>query len=50
MARAIQIEKEISKVLDKCDVAIIRLPSVIGNIACSLCRKKNIKYKIEMVD
>ncbi len=44
-----KIEKEISKVLDKCDVAIIRLPSVIGNIACSLCRKKNIKYKIEMV-
>lgn len=44
-----KIKKEISEVLDKCDVAIIRLPSAIGNIACKLCRKKNIKYKIEMV-
>ncbi len=44
-----KIKKEISEVLDKCDVAIIRLPSAIGNIACKLCRKKHKKYKIEIV-
>ena len=43
------IKKEIEDILDKCDLAIIRMPSVIGNIACDICRKKNIKYKIEMV-
>ena len=44
-----KIKKEIEDVLNMCDMAIIRMPSVIGNIACDICRKKNIKYKIEMV-
>ena len=36
-------------VLLQVDLAIIRMPSVIGSIACELCRKLGIKYKIEMV-
>ena len=44
-----EIEKEVKDILAQVDLAIIRMPSVIGNIACELCRKLGIKYKIEMV-
>lgn len=44
-----KIEKEVENVLLQVDLAIIRMPSVIGSIACELCRKLGIKYKIEMV-
>ncbi len=43
------IQKEIEKILDGKDIAIIRMPSMIGNIACEVCEKKGIKYLIEMV-
>jgi len=44
-----KIKREIEAVLNKVDVAIIRMPSMIGNIACEICEKNNKKYKIEMV-
>lgn len=43
------IIKEIEKVIEGKDVVIIRLPSMIGNLACGVCKKKKIKYLIEMV-
>lgn len=44
-----KIKMEISSIIDKCDIAIIRLPSTIGSIACEVCKEKNKKYLIEVV-
>lgn len=44
-----RIYTEIENILDGKDVAIIRLPSMIGNIACEVCRKKGVDYLVEMV-
>lgn len=44
-----KIKEEITKILDECDIAIIRLPSMIGNLACEVCKKINKKYIVEMV-
>lgn len=44
-----KIKKDITKIIDECDIAIIRLPSMIGNLACEVCRKNNKPYLIEMV-
>ena len=43
------IEDEIISSISDCDIVIIRLPSMIGNIACDLCRKIKKKYLVEMV-
>lgn len=43
------IVKEMESNLKKCDNAIIRMPSVLGVVACDICRRKHIPYLIEMV-
>lgn len=42
-------EQVINSVLDKCECAIIRLPSRIGHLAVRCCEKRKIPYLIEMV-
>ncbi len=44
-----RIEKEIEERLKKCDKVIIRMPSVLGIVACEFCKNNNIPYMIEMV-
>lgn len=44
-----KIKKELEKVIDQVDVVIIRMPSVLGILACAICNKKEKKYIIEMV-
>ena len=44
-----EIVGEVNKVLANVDVAIVRMPSMIGNIVCSICEKNDKKYIIEMV-
>ena len=41
--------KQVEKALEISDYAIIRMPSIIGMIACIKARRKNIPYLIEMV-
>ncbi len=42
-------EKTINSVLEKCEFAVIRLPSRIGHVAVRCCKKNKIPYLIEMV-
>lgn len=44
-----EIKSEVKNILDQVDLAIIRMPSVIGSVACELCQELGVKYKIEMV-
>ena len=44
-----KIRKEIEKIIEGVDVAIIRMPSMIGNIAFDACNKSDKKCLIEMV-
>ena len=44
-----KIEDQIKKIILKNDLIIIRMPSVIGMIACKLCKLYKKKYMIEMV-
>lgn len=44
-----KIIEELSSSLDSCDKVIIRMPSVLGIIACDYCEKNNKPYMIEMV-
>ncbi len=44
-----EARKTISSVLEKVDGAIIRLPSMIGDIAVELCYKNNIPFLVELV-
>lgn len=44
-----KISDQISKVLEECDCAIIRLPSFIGSIACIEAKKMKKPYLIEVV-
>jgi len=44
-----KIINELKEVIDSVDVVIIRMPSILGNIASEICRKTNKKYIIEMV-
>lgn len=44
-----KILEELSSSLDSCDKVIIRMPSVLGIIACDYCEKNNKPYMIEMV-
>ena len=41
--------KTVKNQILKCDFAIIRLPSIIGSIACKYARKYNKPYLVEMV-
>lgn len=43
------IKNELASLLQKCDKVIIRMPSVLGILACSICEKLSIPYMIEMV-
>ncbi len=43
------IEKKLYELLSKVDYVIVRLPNVLGLLACSICEKYNIKYCIEML-
>ncbi len=43
------IRNEMADKLRDCDKVIIRMPSVLGIVACDYCRKNNIPYMIEMV-
>ena len=47
--RISEARKTMSNVLKKADGAIIRLPSMIGDIAVDLCLKNNIPFFVEMV-
>lgn len=44
-----KIKEQIWENIKNSDVAIIRLPSMIGILACDICRKKKKNYIIEMV-
>lgn len=44
-----KIKKEMASRLDLCDKVIIRMPSVLGIVACDYCEKNNKSYMIEMV-
>ena len=44
-----EIKNEVKNILAQVDLAIIRMPSVIGIVACELCQELGVKYKIEMV-
>lgn len=47
--KAKKIKKELTKIISKCDIAIIRMPSVLGIMACKICKKLNKDYRIELV-
>lgn len=44
-----QIIKELESMIKKVDKVIIRMPSVLGMMACDICKKYNKPYAIEMV-
>lgn len=44
-----KIEEEIYNIISECDVVIIRLPSMIGSIACKVCKENNKDYLVEVV-
>lgn len=44
-----KIMEELENVIDQVDVVIIRMPSVLGSLACKICKKKRKRYVIEMV-
>jgi len=44
-----KIKEEINEIIKKCDFVIIRMPSVLGIIACQLCKKNKKEYLVEMV-
>jgi hypothetical protein len=44
-----KVEQELLNVIQKADIVIIRMPSVLGVLACKLCDKLNKKYLIEVV-
>ena len=44
-----KIKMELEEIIDQVDVVIIRMPSVLGILACNICNKKGKKYVIEMV-
>lgn len=44
-----KISDELKKQLVICDKVIIRMPSVLGIMACDICERNNIPYMIEMV-
>ena len=45
----INVRKVVKKQFRSCDFAIIRMPSIIGMVACREARKQKIPYMIEMV-
>ncbi len=44
-----KIYTEIESIVDRNDIIIIRMPSIIGNFACKIANKKKKKYIIEVV-
>ncbi len=44
-----KIKKSLEKEILKCDKVIIRMPSVLGILACNICEKLKKPYMIEMV-
>lgn len=44
-----KFRKELEQEMQDVDYAVIRVPSVFGIIASSICRKKNIPYLVEVV-
>lgn len=44
-----KIKQELETIIEKVDIVIVRMPSVLGIITCEICRKNNKKYLIEMV-
>lgn len=44
-----QIKKEIKELINECDCVIVRLPSVLGIIACNIAKKMNKKILAEVV-
>lgn len=44
-----EIRGKMERVLEDCDAAIIRLPNVLGLMACRICLEKHIPYIIEML-
>lgn len=44
-----KINKELESVIQKVDKVIIRMPSVLGIIACNICKKLRKDYIVEMV-
>lgn len=44
-----KIKNELTNQLIKCDKVIIRMPSMLGILACDICEKAAIPYMIEMV-
>ena len=44
-----EIINQLRNVINKCDVVIIRMPSVLGIIASKICKQEKKKYLIEMV-
>jgi len=44
-----KIKKQMSNLLLECDKVIIRMPSILGIVACDICQNHNIPYMIEMV-
>lgn len=43
------IKKDLESIINNVDKIIIRMPSVLGIIACDICKEKNKDYIIEMV-
>jgi glycosyltransferase involved in cell wall biosynthesis len=44
-----KIKKELLAVIKQSDIVIIRMPSMLGILACQICKKLNKKYQIEVV-
>lgn len=44
-----KIKQEMKETIRECDCAIIRLPSILGNIAVQVCKQLKKPYMIEMV-
>ena len=44
-----KIRKQLTETINQCDKVIIRLPSILGNTACDICRKTGKDYAIELV-
>lgn len=44
-----KIKEQMLNELSQCDLVIVRLPNILGLLACSICNKYNIKYYVEML-